>query len=69
VIAQTSGSTFSGFTGKLSAGPTFTEEQNGGILLIQDQQNAAPGPVSVGASSAGTNAGRWYLLAVGVKHS
>jgi hypothetical protein len=69
VIAQTSGSTFSGFTGKLSAGPTFTEEQNGGFLLIQDQQIAAPGPVAVGASSAGTNAARWYLLAVGVKHS
>ncbi|HZP18089.1 MAG TPA: IPT/TIG domain-containing protein [Terriglobales bacterium] len=67
-IAQTAGGSFAGFTGKLSAGPMFTEEQNAGYLLIEDFQTTAAGPVQVGADTTGTNTGRWYLLAVGVKH-
>ena len=67
-IAQTAASTFAGFTGKLSAGTMFTEEQNSGYLLIEDLQTSAAGPVSVSASTAGTNAAKWYLLAIGIKH-
>lgn len=67
-IAQTATSTFAGFTGKLSAGAMFTEEQNSGYLLVEDQQTTAAGPVPVSAGTAGTNAAKWYLLAVGIKH-
>lgn len=67
-IAQTAASTFSGFTGQLLLGSGFTQEQNSGYLLIEDQQVTAAGPVSVSASTTGTNAAKWYLLAVGIKH-
>lgn len=67
-IAQTVGGSFNGFTGQLLPGSGFTQEQNSSYLLIEDQQTTAAGVVSVAASTAGTNAARWYLLAVGIKH-
>jgi len=66
-IAQTSGGSFA-ITGTLSPGPGFTPEQSNGYLLIEDQQTTAAGPVSVSAGTSGTNAGRWYLVAVGIHH-
>jgi hypothetical protein len=66
-IAQTAGGAFI-TTGSLSAGPNFIPEQNAAYVLIEDQQTTAAGPISVTASTAGTNTGRWYLLAAGIRH-
>lgn len=66
-IAQTAGGTFI-TSGSLSAGPNFSPEQNAAYVLVEDQQTTSPGPVSVTASTAGTNTGRWYLLAAGIRH-
>jgi hypothetical protein len=66
-IAQTSGGSFI-TTGSLSAGPNFNPEQNAAYVLIEDQPTISAGPVTVSASTAGTNTGRWYLLAAGIRH-
>jgi hypothetical protein len=66
-IAQTAGGALI-TSGSLSAGPNFTPEQNAAYVLIEDQQTTAAGPVTVTASTAGTNTGRWYLLAAGIRH-
>jgi hypothetical protein len=66
-IAQTAGGAFI-TSGSLSAGPNFTPEQSAAYVLIEDQQTTAAGPISVTASTAGTNTGRWYLLAAGIRH-
>ena len=55
--------------GSLSAGAGFQSESDSGFLLIQDQQTAAAGLVSATAGTTGTNTGRWYLLAMGIKHT
>jgi hypothetical protein len=66
-IAQTAGGAFI-TTGSLSAGPNITPEQNAAYVLIEDQPTTAAGPVTITAGTAGTNPGRWYLLAAGIRH-
>jgi len=66
-IAQTAGGAFI-TSGSLSAGPNFTLEQNAAYVLVEDQQTTSAGPVTVTANAAGTNTGRWYLLAAGIRH-
>lgn len=68
-IAQTASSSFAGFTGQLAPVPGFTAEQNLGYVLIEDQAATAAGSVSVGADTTSTNAAKWYLVAVGIKHA
>ena len=67
-LAQTAASSFSGFTGQISPGPGFTAEQSSSYVLIEDRPTTAAGTVSVGADTTGTNAAKWYLIAVGIKH-
>ncbi len=67
-VAQTAGGSFIN-VGSLSAGAGFQSESDSGFLLIQDQQTAAAGLVSATAGTTGTNTGRWYLLAMGIKHT
>ena len=68
-IAQPMSSSFANFTGQLAPASGFTAEQNLGYVLIEDQPQSAVGTVSVGADTTGTNAAKWYLIAVGIKHA
>lgn len=55
--------------GSLSPGAGFQVEANTGFLMVQDQQVSAAGPITTTAGTAGTNTGRWYLMAMGLKHT
>jgi len=66
--AMTAGGSFI-TVGSLSPGTGFQVEANTGFLMVQDQQVSAAGPVSTVANTTGTNTGRWYLMAMGIKHA
>ena len=67
-VAMSAGGSFIN-VGGLAAGPGFQPQSNTGFVLVQDQQVSAAGPITVTADTTGTNTGRWYLLAMGVKHT
>jgi hypothetical protein len=70
VAVQNSGASFL-ITGSLAvvSGPdAFQLEASNGPILVQDKQVTAPQTFSVSADTSGTNAGRWYILAAGIKH-
>jgi hypothetical protein len=67
-IALTSGGSFI-TVGSLSPGAGFQVEANNGSVMLQDQQASVAGAITATAGTTGTNTGRWYLLAMGIKHA